>query len=145
MSSYGGSVLSINQATTSPNWELKTTANTRSSILEIGITQTVATGISMALGRPQVVGVGLPGYAMGLYPEERTDGTFPSTTQIIIAWQVPPTVPLQFYRRILCAASIGAGVIWTFARGLIVPVNNSIVLWNLSIGPILNTWFLVKE
>jgi hypothetical protein len=52
---------------------------------------------------------------------------------------------VQFNRRIFNNAGIGNGIIWTFPRGYIIPVDGSIVLWNNAAGPQLNTWILAKE
>jgi len=145
MSTYSGSVFSFNNAATTPAWEIKTNSTTRCSILEIGLTAITAASISLGLGRPQVVGTVLPGYPFQLVPEERTDGASPSQTTIAVAWQITPTVPLNFFRRIFNNAGIGNGVIWTFTKGLIIPVSGSLVLWNIAAGPQLNSWILAKE
>jgi hypothetical protein len=145
MSTYGASAFSFNVASGTPAWEIRTNSTTRCSILEMGITALSATSIALGLGRPAARGTILPGYSFPLIPEERTDGASPSQTLICLAWQIAPTVPAQFYRRIFNNAGIGNGIIWTFARGLIIPVDGSMVLWNNAGGPQLNTWILAKE
>jgi hypothetical protein len=145
MSIYAASAFSFNYAATTPAWEIRTNATTRSSILEIGVTGVTAVSISLGLGNPAARGTILPGYSFPLLPEERTDGTSPSTTTICLAWQIPPTAPAQYFRRIFNQAGIGGGVIWTFARGLIIPINGSLVLWNIAAGPQLNSWIFAKE
>jgi len=145
MSSYGGSAFSFNNAAGIPAWEIRTNSSTRSSILEIGITGTTAASIAVGLGRPAARGTILPGYTFPLLPEERTDGAYPSNTVICLAWQVNPTVPVQYVRKVFSLAAVGAGIIWTFARGLVIPVDGSMVLWNIAAGPDLNSWVLVKE
>jgi hypothetical protein len=145
MSIYGASTFSFGVASGTPAWELRTNASTRCSVLEVGITAIAATSISLGLGRPAARGTILPGYSFPLIPEERTDGASPSLTTICLAWQIAPTAPVQFFRRIFNVAGIGNGIIWTFARGLVVPINDSLVLWNNAAGPQLNTWIVAKE
>lgn len=144
MSIYGASAFSFGTAVNTPQWEIRTTSTTRCSILEIGVTPLTGASISLGLGRPAVRGTILPGYSFPLIPEERTDGASPSSTTICLAWQIAPTAPVQFHRRII-GNTIMSGIIWTFARGLIIPVDGSIVLWNIVAGPQLNTWILAKE
>jgi hypothetical protein len=145
MSIYSASTLSFNVGSGTPQWEVRTNATTRNSILEIGITALAATSIALGLGIPQARGTVLPGYNWPFVPEERTDPTQVSSTVICVAWQIAPTVPLQFFRRIFNVAGVGNGIIWTFARGLVIPINGSMVLWNNAAGPQLQTWIVSKE
>jgi hypothetical protein len=41
-------------------------------------------------------------------------------------------VPTAFFRRIALPATIGAGVIWTFPRGLVLATSASLLVWNLA-------------
>jgi len=63
-----------------------------------------------------------------------------------VAWSVAPTVPAQFLRRISLPATIGAGVIWTFPRGMNVAAAASMLIWNLATNSAsTNVWWVVDE
>jgi hypothetical protein len=63
-------------------------------------------------------------------PEDFAEPAGSTTTAL--AWGTPPTVPLFFFRRINLPATIGAGRVITFPRGLVIPVSSSLVVWNLA-------------
>ena len=48
------------------------------------------------------------------------------------SWGTSPTAPAGYHRRWNAAATIGVGIIWTFPRGLIVPVSASLVVFNIT-------------
>ena len=143
MSIYAGSVMSFNVANATPQWEIRTNNLVRSSILEIGITTIAATALTLGLGIPAARGTILPGFSYPFIAEDANEGT--SSTTICIAWQVAPTAPTNFFRRISNIAGIGSGIIWTFARGLVIPVNGSMVLWNTAANSVLQSWIFSKE
>jgi hypothetical protein len=63
-----------------------------------------------------------------------------------VAWSVAPTVPAQFFRRVSLPATAGAGVIWTFPRGLILAAAGTMLLWNLATNSAsTNAWVVVDE
>jgi hypothetical protein len=67
-------------------------------------------------------------------------------TGCAVAWSVAPTVPAQMFRRIGLPATIGAGVIWTFPRGLSLAVSASMLLWNLATNSAsTNAWWVADE
>ena len=50
-----------------------------------------------------------------------------------VAFSVAPTVPANFFRRFSLAALVGAAVVFTFPRGIVLPAGNSaIVAWNIT-------------
>ena len=51
-----------------------------------------------------------------------------------------PKVPSAFLRRISLPGTTGTGVIWTFPKGITVPVSNSLALWNITDGGLLDTY-----
>jgi len=116
--------LTITQA--SVEWH--TPATTRARIMEVGIIQVTATAQSLGLGRPQAQGI-TPVDVL-FQPDDPADPT--STMEGALSWATSPTVPLVFHRRWNSAAAAGVGIIWTFPRGLVVPVSASIVLWNIT-------------
>ncbi len=54
-----------------------------------------------------------------------------SVTATAVTWSTAPTVPAQFFRRVYLTNVIGAGIIFTFPRGLAFIANRGLVHWNL--------------
>ena len=126
-----------------PAWEIiATSAQMRPTILELGITQVTAVASTLGLGRPQAKGI-TPTTPQTFLAEDA--GEVALNTTAAVAWGTGPTIPLNFFRRITCPATIGAGVIWTFPRGLIIASNFSIILWILATAPVLDVYAVINE
>ena len=124
-------------------WEVRSTSTNKPRIMEIGISQNAATAGVYGLGRPQAIGV-TP--TTPLTALDEADGNGPvGLTTCAVAWGTGPTVPTNFRRRISTPATIGAGVIWTFPRGLSLPVSGSIVIWNITATAVADVWCVVDE
>jgi len=141
-------IYSISQRTSSGTaataaWEIiSTSAQVRPAILELGLTQNAATAGVFGLGRPQAKGV-TPTTPQTSLAEDYNEVV--GNTTVAVAWGTGPTVPLNFFRRITCPATIGAGVIWTFPRGLIIQSNFSIVLWVIATAPVVDVYAVTNE
>ena len=108
--------------------QIITAAGAKAKLLELSIIQVTGTAQSLGLGRPQAAGT-----ATSPVVFQRDDSSDPPcVTSFAITFSVQPTVPLQFYRRWNSAATIGVGVLWTFPRGLTIPVSSSLVVWNIT-------------
>lgn len=114
--------------TTSACFEARTTSAVRATVLEVSIIATAATAQSFGLGRPQAIGV-TPTSPVAFQRDE--PGAPVCVTTTALAWATSPTVPLVYHRRWNSAAA-GGGIIWTFPRGLVIPVSSSVVLWNIT-------------
>lgn len=112
-------------------------------LLEVGITINAATASTFGLGTPQAKGV-TPTSPITVLAEDAGNTTAGNTTTAL-AWGTPPTVPLNFFRRVSLPATIGAGIIWTFPRGLYVLKNTTIVVWNLATNSVADIWAVVDE
>ena len=77
---------------------------------------------------------------MDFEPEDANDVLATGILQSTLSWGTSPTIPTKFFRRISLPATIGTGVIWTFPKGLVLPVSNSLVLWNLDTNAALNAY-----
>jgi len=121
---------STNLTITQAQWELRTAAAGRPKVLELGIVQATATAQSVGLGRPQAIG--LTPVNVLFQPDDPGDPA--SAQNASLSWGTSPIVPLIFHRRWNSAATIGVGRVWTFPRGLVVPVSFSIVIWNVTAG-----------
>lgn len=123
-------------------FEIRTAATDRPKILEIGISLAAATSSTFGLGRPQAIGV-TPTSPITVMAEDTGDPVGTVTTAV--AWGTGPTVPVNFFRRITLPATIGAGIIWTFPRGLVIPVSSSIVIWNIGTNSVADIWIVIDE
>jgi len=116
-------------ATTTATVEWRTAAAGRCKVLEVSyINSSAATATSIGLGRPQAIGITPVNVLF-----QRDDPADPaSVTNGSLSWATSPTVPLIYHRRWGCAATIGVGVVWTFPRGLVIPISSSLVIWNIA-------------
>jgi len=124
------SALTTGVGSASAAWEIRTGSTPgRVRILEIGIFLQAATASDYGLGRPAAIGV-TPTSPQDFLVEDPNDVIATGVLQSALAWGTAPTVPANFFRRISFPATIGSGVIWTFPRGLVIPVSSGLVLWN---------------
>jgi hypothetical protein len=110
--------------------------------MEIGIFLAGATASTFGLGRPAAIGQ-TPTAPITVLAEDPGDPAGTVTTAL--AWGTGPTAPTNFFRRISLPATVGTGVIWTFPRGLVIPVSSSIVIWNLSSMGVSDIYVVVDE
>lgn len=143
MAIYSMSQRTTATAAASASWEIRSTAANKPRVMEIGISQNAATAGAYGLGRPGAIGV-TPTSPQTFLDEQDGNGPTGNTT-CAVAWTTGPTVPANFLRRVSCPATIGAGVIWTFPRGLGIPVSNSIVVWIIALAPVCDVWGVVDE
>ncbi len=109
-------------------WELRTASTNRPKVLEISIIQVTGTAQSLGLGRPQAIGI----TPVNVLFQADDPGDPASIQNASLSWGTSPTVPLIFHRRWNSAATIGVGIVWTFPRGLVVPISSSLVIWNIT-------------
>lgn len=57
---------------------------------------------------------------------------------------VPPKTFLRQFRP-NTTSGIGSGVVWTFERGLVMPINSSLCMWNLGLGSAFDYWLEWNE
>lgn len=117
--------LTINQA----SLELRTTAAVKCRVLEASIIQATGTAQSLGFGRPAAQGV-TPGTISTF---QRDDSADPAcVTTVNATYGTSPTAPTTYLRRWNSAATIGVGIVWTFPRGVVVPVSASLVIFNIT-------------
>lgn len=121
-------------------WEMRTGATPgRFKLVEIGIFLAAATASQFGIGRPQAIGI-TPTSPVDFLPKDPNDLIASGSLQSALAWGTGPTVPTTFFRRISLPATIGTGVIWTFPVGVVVPVNSSLVLWNIGTNAVVDAY-----
>lgn len=126
------SVRTTGVASATPAWEIRTGATPgRTRLMEIGLFLAAATASQYGLGIPAAIGV-TPTSPVDFETEDPADVLASGVVQSALAWGTPPTAPAKFKRRIALPATIGAGVIWTFPKGIPIAVSGALVLWNLA-------------
>lgn len=113
--------------TTTANYQARSPATVRPKILELSYVQLTAVASQIGLGRPQALAV----TPTDVVFQADDPGDPASTCFGNIAWATSPTVPLQFLRR-WNGTLASVGVVWTFPRGLVIPVSGAVVLWNIA-------------
>ena len=129
MAIYSIGVRSTDVTIAHPSHTLVTAATDRGAILEYGVFLAGAGATTLGLGRPAAAG-STPSASILLQAED--PGNPAATINSVLEWTTDPTAPTNFFRRIGLPATIGVGVIWTFPRGLIIPISSNFVLWNIT-------------
>src|SRR5271165_2506957 len=120
MAIYSIANLTTGVTTGTAGLELRSASTGRLKVVEIGIWLNAATQSTIGVGRPAAIGITPTTPINGQAEDPGEVSTGAGNTAL--AWGTAPTVPTQFFRRINFPATIGAGVIVTFPRGLVVPI-----------------------
>jgi hypothetical protein len=114
-------------ATTTANIEWRTPATVRAKVLEICYEQLTAIASQIGLGRPQAIGATPVNVLF-----QKDDPSDPASVMNgSLSWATSPTVPLIYHRR-WNGTLASTGVVWTFPRGLVIPISFSLVIWNIA-------------
>lgn len=107
--------------------QLRTTSTKDVRIWEVGVSNSTAVASSVGLIRSLTVGATFT----TVTPVTEDPSAGAATALCDTAITTAPTITANtFLRKIVLPATIGAGIIWTFPNGLIVPVSAGIMLWN---------------
>lgn len=109
---------------------LRSTAAKDMRIWEIGVFMESGTAAAsvIGLGRPAAVSV----TPTAIVPQAQDTSAGAAVCSASVAATTKPTSPANFMRRFGMPATLGAGIIWTFSRGLVVPTGPAeIVIWNI--------------
>lgn len=122
--------------------DLRASAANSPRIMEVGLNLGAATASTYGLGRSG----NTPTQTSPVLVQAENPGDPAGVSGCAVAWSVAPTVPSQFLRRVALPATVGAGVIWTFPRGLILAAAATMLLWNLAANAAsTNVWWVVDE
>lgn len=109
---------------------------------ELSFSLAAATASTYALGRPAAKGITPTSPVAAQYQ----DGVVPMLTATALAWGTGPTAPTAFIRRSSLPATLGASIVWTFSdKGLFIPANTSLVLWNLAANGVADVSITIDE
>lgn len=127
-------IYSLSQRTTvttiaAASWAALSPASNEAAVMELGYFNGAATACVVGLGRSANTPTLTGGVAFLAEDEGRPAGV----TQSAVAFGTAPTVPTQFFRRFSLAALIGAAVVYTFPRGILLPAaGQALVAWNIT-------------
>lgn len=104
-------------------------ATNEAAMMEWGYFNGAATANVVGLGRT----ANTPTLTGGVAFQAEDEGRPTGLTQAAVAFGTAPTIPTQFFRRFSMAALIGAAVVYTFPRGIVLPAGGqAICAWNLT-------------
>lgn len=107
--------------------QLRTGASRDARIFEIGVFQNSATAaaVTILLNRPTAVGATFTSTGTG-QPMDNVSGA--GVAVVDTAATTAPTFAANDMRQFAVPATNGAGVIWTFPEGIVVPISSAIAL-----------------
>jgi hypothetical protein len=113
-------------------WQLKGSAARRPRLLELGVFVAVAPTAAPSFALARATAIGTSTASLAGVPEDPAD-TIASTTVLDTAWSAAPTFTTAgpFIRNTGLPITAGSGVIWTFPRGLVIPMSGGLVIANL--------------
>jgi len=136
--SIRSSNVTINQA----QYQLLTTAGVKARLLEVSYIGGTATAASLSWGRPAAAAV-TPGTTLTF---QRDDSADPAcVTTVSATYGTSPTNPTVPHRRWNGAATVGVGIVFTFPRGIIVPVSGAFVCSNITAGVVADHNLVIDE
>jgi hypothetical protein len=123
--------------------QLRTGSARDCRVWEIGVFASTAVAGTVGLIRPTAVGATFTSSGVGA-AEDNISGA--GVTVVDTAASTAPTIGTNYMRRIVLPATIGAGVIWTFPNGIVVPTSASLALWQISAAAVgYETYFVFEE
>jgi len=129
MSIYSLSLRTTVTTIAAASWACLSPSTNEASIMELGYFNGAATACVVGFGRSANV----PTLTGGVVFQAEDEGRPAGVTQAAVAFGTAPTVPAQFFRRFSLAALVGAAVVFTFPRGIILPAaGQALVAWNIT-------------
>lgn len=143
MSIYSLAVRTTQTTTANTCLEIIGGTNLGYRLLELGMTINAATASVFGYGTPAATGV-TPTTPVTVLSEDAGNSAAGNSTTAL-AWGTGPTVPTAFLRRVSLPGTVGAGIIWTFPRGVSVLKTKSTTVWNLTVNSVADIWIVVDE
>lgn len=128
MAIYSLALASTVSGSGAPSWDCKAAAASNPRVMELGVSNGAATAMSYGWGRS---GNTPTQTSPILLQAEGLEAA--ALTGCAVAWSVAPSIPVQMLRRYYGPATIGAGIFFTFPRGIsLAAAAASLVQWNLA-------------
>ncbi|MBM4442562.1 MAG: hypothetical protein FJ027_19260 [Candidatus Rokubacteria bacterium] len=111
------------------SWATLSPATNEAGLMEYGFFNGAATANVVGLGRSANV----PTLTSPTLFQAEDEGRPAGLTTAGVAFGTAPTIPAQFFRRFQTAALVGAAVVFTFPRGIVLAgAGAALVTWNLA-------------
>lgn len=141
MAIYSLSLISTVGGSGAPSWDCKAAANSNPRVMELGVSNGAATAMTYGYGRS---GNTPTQTSAVLLQAEGLEAA--ALTGCAVAWSVAPTIPAQFFRRYYGPATVGAGIFFTFPRGIsLAAAGASLVQWNLAASSAVHAVHVVAD
>lgn len=124
--------------------QIRTTSTKDIRVWEIGAFASTAVALSLGLIRSTTVGATFT----TVTPAADDTSAGAATALVDTAITTQPTIGTGFMRKIVLPATIGAGIIWSFPMGLVVPTSAGLLLWNFhgsAAGPAVEGYWTYEE
>lgn len=119
--------------TAAPSFDIRASANVAVRLYEWYVNLGAATASTYGLGRP--ANDATPPVQTSTTALQGEDPNTPaSQCTTALTWSTAPTVPAQHLRRIFLPATIGAGALFTFPRGILFNASRGLVNWNIAVS-----------
>ena len=143
MAIYSVSAQTTVGTVTAPACDLQGASGNNPKIMEIGYCNGAATQCTYGIGRS----ANTPVQTGTTLMQAENPGDPAGKTTFAATWSTAPTVPAIYLRRPFIPATIGAGIIFTFPRGLtLVGAGPSLVTWNIAASSaVMNQWAVADE
>lgn len=122
--------------------QLLCTAAVKARILETSVIQVTATASSYSFGRPAAAAV-TPGTTLTFQRDDPADPA--CVTTVSTTYGTSPTNPTVPHRRWNSAATIGVGIIFSFPRGITIPLSGAWVVSNITAAVALDCNIIIDE
>ncbi len=143
MAIASAAVLSTNVTTAQSPVEVIASATNAYKLMETGLSIAAATTSIYLFGFPAAIGL-TPATTAAFVFEDGGNTSTPGTLTAL-TWATSPTPPTVPSRRIVLPGTIGAGVVWTFPRGLAVLKAKTLAYSNSGTTSAANIWFVLDE
>jgi hypothetical protein len=101
-------------------------------VFEVGVFIGSAVSGTVGIGRPATAGTSSASVGPVAQGFAYDNQNLVGTTVLDTTWSAAPTAPAAPWRRAVLPGTIGAGVIWTFPSGIVIPTSGTIILWQFS-------------
>lgn len=129
MARYGNSITKTTSTAAAAICTLSTTSSRDARVFEIGITASTAVSGEVGIMRPG----NTPGTPSGGQVGSALDNVSGAgTAGLHNTWATTQPTAGTGMRRMVLPATIGAGVIWTFPEGIVIPSSGFLMVWQYS-------------
>lgn len=125
MARYGNYITKTTSTAAAPIATLSASSTRDVRVFEVGVSLATAVSGEVGLMRP----ANTPATPSGGQVGAALDTAYAAGAAVTAnAWVTAPTVSTAM-RRIVLPGTVGAGVIWTFPNGIVIPVSGFLVVW----------------